>query len=199
MRGDKKVILAALVLAALTAGCTGTKLQVRPDPEGMQGKYDGACGSVAVRETAPDRVYPPAGNLVPGFADALRESGLAKQVYYPARPDDKVDHTMEAKFDVTFEPNMGSNMVKSFVTGLTLFLLEPAFWYDYDYSLKGEVGVYRGTLKTDAVRAETDASFQMKFLSLGQAVNLEGETLTKAKKSLYQQLLKELGRTCSTP
>jgi hypothetical protein len=40
---------------------------------------------------------------------------------------------------------------------------------------------------------------QMKFLSLGQAVSLEGETLARAKQSLYRQLLVELDRACSSP
>jgi hypothetical protein len=36
-------------------------------------------------------------------------------------------------------------------------------------------------------------------LSLGQAVKLEGETLGKAKRTLYRQLLVELDRACSSP
>lgn len=196
MRGVSKAMLAVGVFALLSVGCTGTQLQVRPDPVGMHATYAGDCGSVAVREKTPDRVYPPAGNLVPGFADALRESGLASEVYYPARPDDQVDYTMDAKFNVVFEPNMGANLTKSFVTGLTLFLLEPFFWYDYDYLLSGELVLYRGPVQARVVQAETEAGFQMKFLSMGQAVNLEGETLAKAKRSLYQQLLQEAAKGC---
>jgi len=196
--GRKKWTLAIVAVLGLISGCTGTKMAIHPEFGDASPKYEGLCGSVAVREVTPDKLYPPAGNLVPGFADVLRESGLAKEVYYPARPDDKVDHTIDAKFDVFFEPNMGSNMAKSFTTGLTLFLLEPVFWYNYNYSMKGEVGLYRGPLKVSTVRSESDAEMQMKFLSLGQAVNLEGETLKQCKQALYRQLLGELKKECST-
>jgi hypothetical protein len=192
-RRAKMMVAVALIFLS---GCTGTKMMVRPELAGEE-KHSGPCGSVAVRELTADRVYPPAGNLVPGFADALRESGLAKAVYYPSRPDDHVDYTLDAKFDVLFEPNMGSNMVKSFVTGLTLFLLEPAFWYDYDYRLKGEIGVYRGPVKLTQMQSEAEAQMQMKFLSLGEVQRLEGETLSSAKKTLYRQLLTDLNKACS--
>ena len=34
-------------------------------------------------------------------------------------------------------------MAKAFFTGFTLFLLEPAFWYDHDYTLIGDVDVIK--------------------------------------------------------
>ncbi len=195
--GRKGLFLGVFALAALLSGCTGTRMTVLPDLGGEPTTYAGPCGTVAVRESTPDRVYPPAGNPVPGFADALRESGLAKTVYYPSRPDDKVDYVMDAKFDVLFHPNMGSNLTKSFVTGLTLFLLEPVFWFDYDYSLTGEVSLYHGPVKVAVVRGSTESEMGMKFLSLGEAVNLEGETLSQSKKNLYRQLLQKLEKHCS--
>jgi hypothetical protein len=43
------------------------------------------------------------------------------------------------------------------------------------------------------VSAVTDATLSVKWLSLGNVASLEGETLEKAKKSLFQQLLNDIG------
>jgi len=87
---------------------------------------------------------------------------------------------------------MGSSFFKAFFTGLTLFVLEPVFWYHYEYTLSGNVIISKNGERIKTVDAKTDAIMSMKWLSLGQAVTLEGETLGKAKKSLYRQLMKEI-------
>jgi len=185
------------VLCFIIAGCTGTNMTVTPAPDTLQMTVVKGCGVVALKETPAEQVYPPAGNLVPGFATALEKSGLAAKVYYPSRPDDKVDLTLDARFDVLFDANMGSNMVKSFFTGLTLFVLEPVFWFDYNYNLKGNVAIVRDNARVQTLDAVTDAEMSMKFLSLGEVQQLEGNTLNKAKESLYKQLLIQLNQQCS--
>lgn len=190
------LVYVAMLLCYLIAGCTGTNMTVNPAPDTSQMTVVKGCGAVAIKETPAEHVYPPAGNLVPGFAAALEKSGLAAKVYYPARPDDKVDLTLDARFDVLFDANMGSNLTKSFFTGLTLFILEPVFWFNYNYDLKGNVTVVRGSARVQTLEAASDAEMSMKFLSLGEAQQLEGNTLNKAKDSLFRQLLIQLNKEC---
>jgi len=99
---------------------------------------------------------------------------------------------MDAKFDVVFQPNMGSNLTKSFITGLSLFLLEPVFWFKYDYNMNAVVDLYQNRSKVKTITASTSADMEMKFLSLGDAVSLESKTLAKAKESLFKQIFKDL-------
>ena len=195
MNRNVGLILTCLVL--LVSGCTGSVVNVNPDPASLKVAISKKCGSIAVKEASSVHVYPPAGNLVPGLVNSLERSGLFDKVYYPSRPDDKVDMILDSKFDVIFEPNMGSNMTKAFFTGFTLFLLEPVFWYDYDYKLSGQIDIKKEENKTGTITAATDSSMSMKFLSLSEAVKLEGETLAKSKESLYKQLLMKLDDYCS--
>lgn len=192
-----KRLLVLLILATFAiSGCTGTAITVTPPPDSLKSNYTGKCGAVAVKEFPTPRVYPPAGNLVPGFANALERSGLATQVYYPARPDDKVDLVLDARFDVNFDANMGANMTKGFFIGLTLFLLEPVIWHDFDYQLEGQVSLLKDKQKVRTINSKTTANMSMKWLSLGEAAKLEGETLSQSKESLYRQLLNDLDSYC---
>lgn len=192
-------VLVLTVMTFLTFGCTGTKVTVTPDPSMIQtAVVVKKCGAVAVKETTSDHVYPPAGNMVPGFAKDLENSGLFDTVYYPSRSDDKVEVTVDAKFDVIFNPNMGPNLVKSFITGLFLFLPEPLLWYDYDYNLNGKVDVYAGKTIAKTVEAQTTGEVKLKFLSLSEAVNKESETLAKSKSSINKQLINKLADYCGS-
>lgn len=154
---------------------------------------------MAVKEVPADKVYPPAGNLVPGFANALERSGLADKVYYPTRPDDKTDLTLDAKFDVVFDPNMGANLTKSFFTGLTLFILEPVFWYNYGYELAGQVDVLKNGTKVKTFSARSEGEMSMKFFPLAEAQTLEGKTLKKSKEPFFNQLLIDFDKFCRKP
>ncbi len=185
-----------LALAVAFGGCTGTRMNVKPDPASVPTPVSKKCGRVAVKEATPDRVYGPAGNLVPEFAKELERSALFEEVYYPTRPDDQVDLTLDAKFNARFNPNNGSNFTKSFLTGLTLFLLEPVFWFDYYYDLDGVVDIYREKAIVKTINAGATAEMGMKFFSFGEAVNLERDTLTKAKLSMYKQMIKQLDDYC---
>ena len=179
------------------SGCTGTSMNVNPDPESIKLSVIKKCGAVAIKESPADHVYAPAGNLVPGFATALEKSGLSDNVYYPTRPDDKVDVILDTKFDVVFDANMGGNLTKSFFTGFTLFLLEPVFWFNYDYSLRGKVDILEGKNRVKTVQANSEGEMAMKFLSLSEVQKLEGETLKRAKESVYKQLLSEISNYCN--
>jgi len=197
MRTGVAVLLTGFSL--LFAGCSGTRVAVHPQPPETGPAFNGACGRVAVRESTTGRFYPPAGLLLPGFADALTESGLATAVAYPGIPGEALDYTLDVRFDVIPAPHTGANLARKVASGLSLFLLAPAFWYDYDYQLRGEVDVYRGPVKAYAVRSETEAEIRLQLLALGQRARLEEETLDKAKQTLYRQLLAELDRACSSP
>jgi len=190
-------IFVILLGGYILGGCTGTNMSVTPEPSSINVVVTKKCGALAVKEVSTDRVYPPAGNLVPGFATALEKSGLSDTVYYPSRPDDKVTVTLESKFDVKFDPNNGSNLTKSFFTGLTLFLLEPVFWFDYYYTLNGTVDIMEGKTKIRTLQASSAGEISMKFLSLSEIQNLEGQALAMAKDSLYRQLARDLSGYCN--
>lgn len=192
-------LLLVIGMGIIATSCTGTRMNVTPSPDSLTSTFPKTYNALAVRELAANRVYPPAGNLVRGFADELERSNLASNIYYPARSGDKVDLTLNSKFDVSMDPHMGYLMLKSFVIGLSLFILEPVFWYDYDYALVGQIDVLKEQNKVDVLKAKTDANIGMKWLSLGKAQTLEGETLGKAKQSLYRQLLESLHKHSARP
>ncbi len=189
--------LFVVACVSLLGGCTGTNMVVSPDPASVTYVVSKKCGAIGVKEIAPDRVYPPAGNLVPGFASALEKSGVSDSVYYPSRPDDKVAVTLESKFDVAFDPNNGGNLTKSFFTGFSLFILEPVFWFNYDYTLTGTVDVMVGKNRMATLQANSSGEMSMKFLSLSEVQSLEGKTLAMAKDALYRQLLRDLSSYCN--
>ena len=132
--------------------------------------------------------------MTEAFSNELRKSGITKEVYYPFRPDDKADIVLESQFNVALDPHSGSAFAKSFFTGLTLFIIEPLFWYDFDYTLSGTVDVVKNGKVIKQLSAVTDATLSVKWLSLGKVASLEGETLAQAKKSLFQQLINDVGR-----
>ncbi|MBU0537835.1 MAG: hypothetical protein KKF24_01110 [Gammaproteobacteria bacterium] len=188
-----KLFLLGLI-AIFSTGCTGTKVLVTPDPESFEAVYNYKYQDLGLRNIPGDKVYAPAGNITESFGTELRTSRFAKNVYYPLRPDDNVDIILESKFDLEMDPHMGSGMVKAFITGFTFFLLEPLFWYDYDYKIVGSVDVYKNGILTHNVSAQTDATTSMKWLSLSKGQTLEGEALGKAKRSLFKQLMIELDK-----
>jgi hypothetical protein len=200
MKSHRMIIAVVVVLAStvLFYGCTGTRMLVTPDPNTLQVSVQKKCGSAIIKETYPERIYPPAGSLVPGFARELEKSGLFEPVYYPSRADDKSDTILDSRFDVQFRPTIVGNMAKSIAIGLTLFVLEPVFWYDFDYDLKAEIAIYKGKSLVKTINVQTKAEFDLKWLSLGRGWVLEAEILKKAKVSLYKQLLIKLNDYCGS-
>lgn len=193
MRNRLAFLSLTITSLLLVTGCTGTRLTIVPpfsgDPQPVPQRY----AAVGVREIQADLVYAPAGHPAQDFAREVELSGIAKTVYYPTRPDDKVDAVFEVKVNVSMDPHMGSLMVKSFVTGLTLFLLEPAFWYNFDYTFDGTVDIVAQGRRTP-VHATTTGAIGMKWLSLGQAQKLEADVIRESKRSLFRQLIGEIGR-----
>jgi len=88
----------------------------------------------------------------------------------------------------------GATFAKGFFTGFTLFIFEPLIWYDFDYTLAGNVDVIKDGKIIKRVNAKTDATVSVKWLSLSDLAKLQDETLIKAKKSLFQQLIHGIGR-----
>jgi hypothetical protein len=193
-RAGSDRVCAVLSTLLVLASCTGTQVAVQPPVDSLPATFPNQFAAVGVREVTSDHVYGSAGNVVQGFSNELRTTGLASETYFPARPDDPVDVTLDTRIDVTVNQNTGSAMVKAFFTGLTMFLLEPAFWYHLDYKLVGHVDVLHGNRKLGELDADTDARMSMKFLSLSEQQTLEGETLGEAKKSLYRQLMDDLAK-----
>jgi hypothetical protein len=193
----KRLVLFVTVALGLTA-CTGSEIVVRPDPSTIDTNFRSNCGTIAIKESTASRVYPAAGNLVPDFANALEQSGLAEKVLYPIRPDDKPDITLDVKFDVVADLNRGGNAAKSIFIGLTFFLIEPILWLDYDYSVTGQVDIIKGNARAQTLNPKAYAEMSIKWLSIDSLQNLEQDTLTKLKSSVYKQFLTGLNIYCKT-
>jgi hypothetical protein len=178
--------------ALALSGCTGTRMHVSPDPD-LTYPLPRVFQSIGVVEIPADKVYAPAGHPVQGFARELELSGIAPVVYYPMRSDDRPEVVLETKIDVVFDPHMGGLLVKSFLTGFTLFLLEPAFWYDFEYTMEGRADCLEGGQRR-TLTAKTRSTIGMKWLSLSQAPGLEIDALETSKRSIYQQLIQQVRR-----
>lgn len=173
-------------------GCTGTEVIVKPEISPLANYESKSIEKVGVVKNQGDFNYAPAGNLVDDFVTDFQRRHIVKEVYYPLRPDDEVDLVLDAKFNVRADNHSGSAFVKSFFTGFTFFLIEPIVWYDVDYKLDGSIGLIKDGILIKTINAQTDATISMKWLSLGSATQLETEALTKAKKTLYEQLIRDI-------
>jgi hypothetical protein len=186
-------LLIISIATLLIVGCTGTEIKIRPENSLLAQNLSEPYTSVGVKDISPSPTVPQAGNMTEAFSAQIRQSNFAKDVYYPSRPDDKAEIILESQFNVALDPHSGSAFAKAFFTGFTFFILEPLFWYDYDYKLSGTVDVFKEDKVIKQVSAVTDATLSVKWLSLGNVASLEAETLEKAKKSLFQQLLNDIG------
>ncbi len=186
-----KFLIAVIVMLMVT-GCTGTQVKLSPEP--VTQTFNQPYTSVGVRDVPAVKTLPIMGNLTEAFSNEIRTSGFSKEVYYPFRPDDKVDMVLDSQFNVEQDIHSGSMFAKAFFTGFTLFLLEPVFWYDIDYKLAGNINVLKDGKLVKQATATTDATISVKWLSLGELPALEAEALVKAKKSLFQQLMNAIGK-----
>ncbi|MEQ1638383.1 MAG: hypothetical protein ABL903_17025 [Methylococcales bacterium] len=178
----KKLILIGVMVLT---GCTG--ITSRVSPEASYQAFNTPYNSVGVRTVSSDKTFKEAGDLNSDFASIIRTEGFAKDVYFPARPDDKVDITLDTKFESSVDiHNPG---LKGFFIGFTLFLIEPFVWFDFDYQFAGEVSVFKDKQLINKVSAKTDANISAKYLSLSDLKKEQDEVLSKAKKSLFAQLL----------
>jgi hypothetical protein len=182
------------IASLLIIGCTGTEIKIRPENTLYTQAAVEPYVSVGVKDISSSPTLPQAGNMTEAFSNEIKKSKFAKEVYYPARPDDKAEIVLESQFNVALDPHSGSAFAKSFFTGLTLFIIEPLFWYDFDYKFSGTVDVLKNGKVIKQVSAVTDATLSVKWLSLGSVTTLEGEALAKAKKTLFQQLLYDIGK-----
>jgi len=194
---EKFVILIVMVFSL--SACTGTEVTIRPDPSTVDSNFRSNCGSIAIKESPSAQVYPAAGTLIPDFAKAVDRSGLSEHLFYPTRQDDKVDITLDTKFDVIAEHNMGSTFAKSFVTGLSLFVLEPFFWYNHEYYITSRVDIVKNDKIVKTIDQRTEAEMSLKWLSLASTQTLEVDTLTRLKSMAYKQILSELNLYCRKP
>lgn len=183
-----------VILIALTLiGCTGTEMVVKPDPNTQSTTVTKRYQSVGVKPKQSDfPSYPGAGNIADGFANAIEESGFSKQVFYPLRADDKPEIVLDSQFSARADTHGGANFAKAFFTGFTLFLLEPVIWFNYDYVLEANVAVLRNGERMQTINARSDVNLSAKWLSLSDIQRMEPEALTKAKRALYYQILRDV-------
>ena len=186
-------LLIISITSLLIIGCTGTEIKIRPENSLLSQSIVEPYASIGVKDVSSRPTLPQAGNMTEAFSAEVRKTRFAKEVYYPARPDDKTDIVLETQFNVALDSHSGAASAKAFFTGLTFFILEPLFWYDFDYTFSGTVDVVKNGKVIKQLTAATDATLSVKWLSLGKVASLEGETLDKAKKSLFQQLLNDIG------
>ena len=187
-------LLIISIAAILIIGCTGTEIKIRPENALIAQNVIEPYKSIGVKDVSVNTTLAQAGNMTEAFSSEIRKAKVAKEVYYPVRPDDKAEIVLESQFNVALDPHSGSQFAKAFFTGFTFFILEPLFWYDYDYTLSGTVDVVKNGKVIKQLSAVTDATLSFKMLSSGIVPSLEAETLAKAKKSLFQQLINDVGR-----
>ena len=187
-------LLIISIVAFLIIGCTGTEIKIRPENALIAQNVIEPYKSIGVKDVSVNTTLAQAGNMTEAFSSEIRKAKVAKEVYYPVRPDDKAEIVLESQFNVALDPHSGSQFAKAFFTGFTFFILEPLFWYDYDYTLSGTVDVVKNGKVIKQLSAVTDATLSFKMLSSGIVPSLEAETLAKAKKSLFQQLINDVGR-----
>lgn len=187
-------LLIIAVAAFFIIGCTGTEIKIRPENALIAQNVMGPYTTIGVKDVSSGTSLPQAGNMTEAFSNELRKSGVTKEVYYPFRPDDKADIVLESQFNVALDPHSGSAFAKAFFTGFTFFILEPLFWYNYDYTFSGTVDVVKNGKIIKQLSAVTDATMSVKWLSLGKVTSLEVETVDKAKKSLFQQIISDIGK-----
>ena len=187
-------LLIISITSFLIIGCTGTEIKIRPENALIAQNVIEPYKSIGVKDVSVNTTLAQAGNMTEAFSSEIRKAKVAKEVYYPVRPDDKAEIVLESQFNVALDPHSGSQFAKAFFTGFTFFILEPLFWYDYDYTLSGTVDVVKNGKVIKQLSAVTDATLSFKMLSSGIVPSLEAETLAKAKKSLFQQLINDVGR-----
>lgn len=65
----------------------------------MNQKFSNSYSAVELLDASTGTNFPGIGNLTEAFSHEIRLSGVAKDVYYPARPDDKTEVIFESKFN----------------------------------------------------------------------------------------------------
>ena len=184
-----KRILLITLLAWMASACTGTRFMANPDPAVLEKDYANAYETVGVRGKTSEGSPDEAGDMVADFAYELRTSRFAEGVYTEIDPGDDVSVMLESSFDVTVDRNSASNTMKSVLTGLTLFLLEPVFWYKEGYELEGEVVVMRDGERLGTVEAQTNVTIQLKYFSMSERDEVRSDALSKRKTALYRKLM----------
>jgi hypothetical protein len=94
-------------------------------------------------------------DLVSSFVRRFTELNLFKAVFYPIRSDDKLDLTMDLTFKYSFEYDKGGQM-KSFITGLFLYLPVLFLEYENHYKLSATLLISRGAQPIKTYQASTD-------------------------------------------
>ena len=181
------------IFALTLIGCTGTEMTVKPDPNTQSTSVTKRVQSVGIKPKQSEfPSYPGAGNISDGFANAIEESGFSKQVFYPLRADDKPEIVFDSQFSARADTHGGANFAKAFFTGFTLFLLEPVIWFNYDYVLEANVAVLKNGERIQTINARSDVNLSAKWLSLSDLQRMEPEALSKAKRALYYQILRDV-------
>jgi hypothetical protein len=191
---NNKGLIALTIAAIWVTGCTGTQIKISPESSAVDQSFNSPYALVGVKEVPAEKKLAVTGNLTEAFSNEIRSTGFAKEVYYPLRPNDKTDVTLDSQFNAEVDRHSGATFAKGFFTGFTLFIFEPLIWYDFDYTLAGNVDVIKDGKIIKRVNAKTDATVSVKWLSLSDLAKLQDEALIKAKKSLFQQLIHDMGK-----
>ena len=176
----------------LILGCTATEIKIKPE-NALISKNVEPYAAVGLKDVSSSPALPEVGNMTEAFIAEIKKSKFAKEVYYPSSPDDKAEIVLEANFDVVFNPHFGvAPYAKTFSYWTHSFYDRTLVPYNFEYKFSGTVDVLKNGKMIKQVSAVTEAILSMQWLSLGSIATLETETLNKAKKSLFQQLLYDL-------
>jgi hypothetical protein len=183
-------LLLSVIVILMITGCTET--QVKITPESITQTFNQPYNSVGVRDVPAEKTLPFIfGNLTEAFSNEIRTSGFSKDVYYPFRPDDKVDMILDSQFNVEMDTDNVAFLAKVFLTVFTLFLLEPVFQYDFDYKLAGNINVLKDGKIVKKISATTNVTIST---TINDMSAVQAEVLVIARKSLFQQLMQSIGK-----
>ena len=165
------------------------KVEISPPHSGDSLTFTKKVNTVAVQEV--DSGATSVANYSPVFVEKLQKSGISGKVLYPARANENADAILQLQTAVAADGHKGSAFFKSFLTGLTLFIIEPFVWYHADYDVNGSVEVVRQGKPNVTVQSHARGRASVKWLSQGKLQGLEGQALEGAAAAMIADLLEK--------
>ena len=184
-------IFPLIFLLAICSGCTS--YEIRPPAASIATPKAPRTLPVTVGiSKGPQKLTGGFPDVVPVFKDELERSGLFKTVYYPVRPDDKIDGsinltiTTEFKMDPTWFP-------KAFFSGFFMFIPVPFTWYNNQYRAESTLQLFHDDKPIKTYRSKQSAIASIQLMASPEKVESEGaESATKLLATdLIHQLLND--------
>jgi len=187
-----KIPLHLLLLAALlgTVGCAS--YEIRPSASSIQVQKSAASIPVTVGIThSEQKVSGGFPDLVTVIKKNLDESSLFQSVYYPVRPDDRLDGGLELRLSARFKTD-GALFGKAFLTGFFMFLPAPLVVYSHEYQSECTLDLVKNGKTLKQYKADGNVTVKHKLFASPEKIEAEG---TEASvKLLGARLVEELAK-----